>query len=157
MTFIVATRHGGWEIRESRTTPKGPRSRTLATFRELTEDVIEQARARASKPLGEEELRTGAMRVGAPVAGPPADRAASDLLGELAAGRKPRRALRGLIAASFDEEDVSHSDATGSVAEWVAATPKQRGEALLDLLLLTDRLPHPKRGRDLRFPRLESA
>lgn len=157
MTFIVATRRGGWEIRESRTTPGGPRSRTLATFRELTEDVLEHARSRASKPLDEEELRAGAMRAGAPVASPPADRVASDLLGELTAGRKPRRALRTLIASSLGEESIALSDTARSAAEWVAATPRQRGEALLDLLLLTDRLPPPKRGRTLRFPRLESA
>lgn len=91
------------------------------------------------------------------MAGPSADRVASDLLGELTAGRKPRRALRGLIAASLSEEDVVLSDAARSAAEWVVATPERRGEALLDLLLLTDRLPPSKRGRDLRFPRLESA
>ncbi len=156
MAFIVATRHDTWEIRESRATPEGPRSRTLATFRELTGDVLEHARSRTLKPLNEEKLRESAIRIGAPVASPPADRMASDLLGELAAGRKPRRALRGLVAASLGEEGMVLSDAARSAAEWVAATPVQRGEALLDLLLLTDRLPPPTRERISGFPRLES-
>ena len=41
MAFVVPSRRGSYEIRESQNTPKGPRSRTLVSFRELTEEVIE--------------------------------------------------------------------------------------------------------------------
>ena len=65
MAFVVRTKRGEFEIRESRSTPKGPRSRTLATFRELSDEVIEKARARAAKPPDAEELRDAARRAGA--------------------------------------------------------------------------------------------
>ncbi|HEX8959922.1 MAG TPA: hypothetical protein VF770_08880, partial [Solirubrobacterales bacterium] len=73
MAFIVPKKKGTWEIRESRSTPAGPRSTTLATFRELSDEVIEQARRRASKPLDAKELRQAALRAGAPLAEPAVD------------------------------------------------------------------------------------
>jgi len=50
MAFVVPTKKGSFEIRESRSTAAGPRSRTLASFKELTDETIEKARARAAKP-----------------------------------------------------------------------------------------------------------
>jgi hypothetical protein len=39
----------------------------------------------------------------------------------------------------------------------MAATPEERGRTLVDLLLLADALPSGgRRGKPLRFPRLES-
>ena len=94
MAFIVPTRKGTFEIRESRSTPAGPRSRTLATFKELTEETIEKAQVRAVKPPSADELREAALRGGAPVAPAPADRAAPDLLGRLAKGQSPNPMLK---------------------------------------------------------------
>ena len=51
---------GEFEIRESRSTPKGPRSRTLASFKELSDEVVAKARAKAAKALEAEELRNAA-------------------------------------------------------------------------------------------------
>src|SRR6476661_8258614 len=97
MTFIVPTKRGSFEIRESHSTPAGPRSRTLASFRELTDETIEKARARAAKPPSADELREAALRAGAPVAPPPVDHAARDLLGKLAKGQRPDPMLRRLL------------------------------------------------------------
>ena len=49
--YAIPRRNGSWELREAVATPSGPRSRTLASFRALTPEVIEHARARSTKPL----------------------------------------------------------------------------------------------------------
>lgn len=166
MAFIVSTRGGNFEIRESRSTPAGPRSRTLATFKELTEETIEKARGRAAVPPSAEDLRAAALRAGAPVAGAPADRAARELLGMLAKGLQPEPMLKRLLLDALIDEDRSErptdpaatvSDAARSVGEWVGASAKERGEALEDLLLLADALPLRRRPETIGFPPLKLA
>lgn len=164
MAFVVPVKRGAFEIRESRSTGKGPRSRTLATFRELDDSVIEQARARAAKAPSREELRRAARRAGAPVARPPAEQAARELIAELAKGSRLDPALRQILSELLERgyreaaDPSPASEAARSVAIWMAATPEQRGKALVDLLLLADALPsHGRRGKPLRFPRLDSS
>lgn len=150
MAFVVATKRGGFEIRESQNTPKGPRSRTLATFRELSDEVIEKARARSAKALSAEELQEAAARAGAPGAWAPVDRAARELIGELGKGRQLDPTLRRLLVDLLNGKE-------SPVSEWVAATLDERGKALVDLLLLADALPsNGRRNRHLDFPRLDS-
>lgn len=163
MAFIVPTRAGRYEIRESHGTPKGPRSQTLASFRELTDEVIEKAREKAARPPSAEELRRAARRVGAPVARPPAEQAARELIAELARGQKLdptlRQILIELLQRGYRESgDPSPSrEAARSIAMWMSATPEERGRTLVDLLLLADALPSGgRKGKPLRFPRLDS-
>lgn len=160
MAFIVPTKGGKFEIRESRSTPEGPRSRTLVSFDELTDEVIEKARTRSAKDLSPDELRSAARRVGAPVARAPADQAARELIAQLGKGREPEPRLRRLLSARLaagPAEATSPSDPSSAVAEWMVATPSERGKALRDLLLLADALPSGgRRGKPLRFPRLTS-
>ncbi len=160
MAFIVPTRRGKFELRESRSTAKGPRARTLATFGELSDEVIEKAQAKASKQLEPDLLRAAARRVGAPVAPSPADRAARELIAELGRGARPQPKLRRLLSSMLDEghRGAAPTDPGQGVAEWMAATPEERGRSLVDLLLLGDALPHRgRRGKRLEFPRLDSA
>lgn len=158
MAFVVPTRKGRFEVRESKSTPNGPRSRTLVSFRELTDELIEKARTNAEKPVGAEELRRAARRAGAPVAGAPIDRAARALISELGKGRKPDPALRHLLMGLLSSDRASDtgqplSDSGLSVAAWVGATPEQRGRALVDLLLLADAIPAGNRKKKpLLFP-----
>src|SRR4051795_4811602 len=98
MAFIVPTRPGRYEIRESHSTPKGPRSQTLASFRELTDEVIAKAREKATRPPSAEELRRAARRAGAPVARPPAEQAARELIAELARGRQLNSTLHQILS-----------------------------------------------------------
>jgi hypothetical protein len=163
MAFIVRTKKGVYEIRESRVTPQGPRSRSLASFKELTAETIEKAQARAAKPPTSEELREAALRAGAPVAGEPVDRAARDLLGRLAKGQRPDPMLKRLLLDALENEDRSDqptdpsavvSDAARSVSEWVGASARERGDALVDLLSLVDALPLRRRPETIGFPRL---
>ncbi|MGB7587825.1 MAG: hypothetical protein WBM00_03875 [Solirubrobacterales bacterium] len=159
MAFIVA-KSGRFEIRESRSTPNGPRSRTLANFTELTDEAIERAREKASKPFDVDRLRDAARRAGAPVAARPADRAARDLIGELARGREVDPKLRHLLidALAGWTGPTARPDTVRSAAEWVGVPLEQRGAALMDLLLLADALPSGgRKGKPLHFPRLDSA
>jgi hypothetical protein len=153
MAFVVPRKNGSWEIRETRATPAGPRSTTLATFRELNEGVIEHARARATERLDASDLRRAALRAGAPIEAPPADRAARQLLAELSIGHSPRRGLRRLLADAVDPRDAGLSDAARAAQEWVDATPRQRGDTLVDLLKLADALPQGRRPNRISFPR----
>jgi hypothetical protein len=160
MAFVVPTRRGRFEVRESKGTPEGPRSRTLVSFRELTDELIEKAQAKAEKPIGADELRSAARRAGAPVTGPPIDRAARELISELGKGRKLDPTLTHLLTNLLarerpDDKGQALGDSGLSVAAWVGATPEQRGRALVDLLLLADAIP--SRGHEkkpLRFPPL---
>ena len=159
MAFIVPNRRGKFEIRESRSTPDGPRSRTLATFDQLTDEVIGKAGEKASAPLDPEDLRAAARRAGATVAPAPADRAARDLIAELGRGEEIAPGLRTMLVDLLAKHEMSRSasDAPHSIAEWAAATPEKRGDALEDLLLLADALPHGGRvGQPLGFPPLNA-
>ncbi len=151
--FLVQRPQGRWELRESRLTAAGPRSRTLATFRELTSETVAHAQARASLPLDAAELRALCRRAGAPVAPEPADAAAVELLASLARGARPRGALTRVLSAELGTGEGPVSDSERSAARWVAAGAAERGDALRDLLLLADRLPAPARG-PLAFPPL---
>jgi hypothetical protein len=164
MAFVVATKPGRFEIRESAGTPKGPRSRTLVSFRELDDSVVERAQEKAEKAIDAAELQRAARRAGAPVARPTADRAARELIAELGKGRRPDPTLRHMLLALLrhDRSDGAapppESEAESGVAEWMAASLEERGKALVDLLLLADALPHGgRKGKPLRFPRLNSS
>jgi len=151
MAYVVARPQDRWEIRESRWTPRGPRSRTLASFTRLSSAVVDRARAAAAVPVAAERIWELARRAGAP-APPPADEAARTLLAELAAGRPPSPGLRRMLLQHLGAEPT-RDPLGGGVVEWLTATPRQRGDALRDLLGLADHLPPPKPG-PLRFPRL---
>ena len=161
MAFVVPTRPGRFEIRESHSTARGPRSKTLASFRELTDDVIETARTKATTPPSAEELRRAARRAGAPVARPPIEQAARELIAGLAKGNRVdptlRRILIDLLQHGYRDARGPEEEAERAVATWMAATPAERGHALVELLLLADALPSGRRkGKPLRFPRLDS-
>lgn len=155
MAFVVTRPNGTWEARESRRTPDGPRSRSLATFRELTPEVIEQVRERASAPVDTEDLRRRALRAGAPVAESEADKAAAILLREAYFNRRPRPALERLLADTFatpETRPVSHE--AERMKLWTGASPEERGKALVELLDLGDALPKGRRAAKSGFPRI---
>jgi hypothetical protein len=143
-------------VRESHATVAGPRSRTLATFRTLTSEIVERAIARSSKSLNPSDLRKAALRVGAPIASSAADRATGELLAELAATHRPRPVLRRLLLDALAPEHRKASDSARAAARWATTTPQERGETLRDLLLLADRLPPSRSPSSQRCPRLRS-
>lgn len=165
MAFIVATKRGRFEVRESHSTTEGPRSRTLASFTELSDEVIEKARQRAAKATSAEELREAAARVGAPIAGAPVDDSARETLRRVAIGERLDPMLHRLLLDALARENGAVqslgqpepvSDSARAAAQWIGASLAERGEALKDLLELTDALPLRIDRAEIGFPRLRS-
>ncbi|MGA9874248.1 MAG: hypothetical protein WBQ21_00375 [Solirubrobacteraceae bacterium] len=67
MAYVVARPRGRFEIRESLHTPKGPRSRTLAAFGVLSDEVLATAAQRAQRPFDREAVMRSGRRAGARV------------------------------------------------------------------------------------------
>src|SRR5215218_10102060 len=150
MAYVVATKPGRFEVRESASTASGPRSRTLASFRELTDEVVQKVRERADKPPTAEELTRSALKAGAPVRGPELDQAARATLRLMASGGRPDPMLRRLLLDALSDDDRS-------ATQWVGVGAEERGNALRELLDLADALPVRLRPHEIGFPRLKSA
>jgi hypothetical protein len=165
MAYVVTTKPGRFEVRESVSTPKGPRSRTLASFRELTAETVERVQAKSEKPPTAAELTRLALRAGAPVRGSELDEAASETLRRLAGGEQPDPKLRRLLIDALSEPEPSKqpsepknaiSDAARAAAQWVGVSSEDRANALRELLELADALPIRLRPHEIGFPRLHS-
>lgn len=165
MAYVVATKPGRFEVRESASTPEGPRSRTLASFRELTAETVEKVQARSEKPPTAAELTHLALRAGAPVRGSDLDEAASETLRRIASGEQPDPKLRRLLIDALSNESPSGqppepkglvSDAARAATQWIGVGAEDRANALGELLELTDALPVRLRPREIGFPRLRS-
>lgn len=153
MAYVVRRPRGRWEIRESFTTPDGPRARTLASFTTLTPTVIARAARAARTSLDPAALLHAARRVGVPLAPKPADALARSLLRTVAQGEEIRPGLRRLLRDRLTENEDATHPIDESIAEWIGASPEERAAALIDLLGLVDRLPAPRHA-PLRFPRM---
>lgn len=156
MAYVVKGKAQSWEIRESVSTDKGPRSRTLATFSELDDRTIERAQARAEAPFSDDGLRRAALRKGAPVPESRAIQAARTLLAEIARGERLPPGLADLLADRLGERPGRPLEAARAASEWLDAGDRRRAEALEDLLLLTDSLPATRRSPSLEFPRINT-
>src|SRR5436853_5260410 len=102
MAYVVRRRGGRFEIRESVLTPAGPRARSLAAFRILSDEVLERAVELAGKPIDRDHLVAAARRAGAPVQDTTANAAARSLVAELASGRAPAPGLRRLLIGELE-------------------------------------------------------
>jgi hypothetical protein len=149
MAFVTPGRNGTFEVRESRSTPEGPRSRTLASFRELDAETIDRVIDRAENPPSREELTRSALRAGATVSARPVDDAAKTLLRLMARGERPDPKLLHLLRGALSAEGPS-------AAEWIGTSLTERGDALKDLLLLVDAVPLRPRSKKIGFPRIDS-
>lgn len=165
MAFVVPTKRGRFEVRESHSTPEGPRSRTLVSFRELDDDAVDRALARATKPFDPAKLRRAALRVGAPVAPTAVDRAASEAVRLLAKGNRPDPVLRRLLLDALQNENRRDgpedpnalvSANARAASEWIGVDAGERGRVLGDLLGLADALPIRRRPPQIGFPHLRS-
>lgn len=157
MAYVVSGSSGSWEIRESRITPKGPRSITLATFHTLTTKTVERARKRSKRKITESELVNAALRAGASVTTSPANDSARALLSVINSGHEPSPIYKRLLRYSLGSSEPALSDNVRSIGEWSSASLKRRGEALHDLLLLADSIPAAERPRKFLFPRIVSS
>lgn len=165
MAYLVRRTRGGLEqieIREAVTTPAGPRSRTLASFRgALTPEVLEAAAGRASRPFRPERLLARARALGIPVSRRREDRPARELLAALRRGAAIDPVLVGLLKEALEGvPETPPPPALAEVAEWVGASDAERGQALRDLLRLSGRIRAsrtlPRERRRASFPRFRS-
>lgn len=67
MAYVVARRAGRFEIRESEHTAKGPRARTLVSFKVLSETVLSAAASKARRAFDVQSVLASGRRAGAPV------------------------------------------------------------------------------------------
>lgn len=154
MAYVVKRPSDRFEIRESESTPRGPRARTLASFRELSDDVLDRAAARARRRLDRARLRARAVALGAAVAPPEAATAAHRLLRAVGRGDRPPPGVGRLLARALAHEPGHMpADHLEAMLPWLAADDAERSRSLVDLLDLADALPVRPRGA-LRFPRL---
>lgn len=155
MAFV--TRRGDrFEIRESSHTAHGPRAKTLATFRELTDPVLDKAASRATRPFDRDAVRRRAVEAGAPVGPGVAFESARLLAGELARGRRLPPALAAHLVEALEPSPRATLDSLDDVAGWIGEPPERRGRALWQLLELADALPKKRRRGRIEFPRVTS-
>src|SRR5258706_14812712 len=115
MEYVVKRPGGRWEIRESVSTDRGPRARTLGSFRRFTPAVLKRAVAAATRPTSSEAILEAATRAGAVSSA--ADAASQALLAEVAAGRPPSPGLRRLVLTMLSEPPA-HDPPGAEAAEW---------------------------------------
>lgn len=151
------------EIRECRSTERGPRQFTLARFREvLTPEVIEEAAARAQRPFDARKLIAIARSRGIAIASERRHAAARQLLGELRAGRGLEPSLVALLKQALGAiEERPLPDHLADAADWVGRSETSRGKALRGLLraasrVVRSRAPRREASDALRFPRFSS-
>lgn len=156
MAYVVRRPGDRFELRESRWTQDGPRSRTLVTFRELSTEAIELALARSHGVITKADLVAVARRAGAPVARSRADEAGARLIAALGDGEildsGIERLIRDRLGQAPSSRDKAVSDAERAAATWLGRSLEERGEALRDLLSMGDRLPVREQRDKPRFP-----
>ena len=162
MAYLVRRSRTRFEIRESHSTPKGPRSRVLTSFLEaLTRDVLDRAAARAGRPFDAARLVRRARALGIPVLERSREPEARALLSRL----RRRDPLDPVLAASLRRAlarlpEAPVPESLEEVSEWVGASAAVRGAALRELLDLYGRIARsrpPRRRREReRFPRFTS-
>jgi hypothetical protein len=97
-----------------------------------------------------------ALALGAPHAARTTARLGWRLLQELESGHEVPPVLAGVLAARLGAVRGTIPDTVAPLSDWFGATPQERGDALRDLLRLTDRIPVRPRRRGKRFPRIAS-
>ncbi len=171
MAYLVERKAGQIEIRESRMTERGPRSRQLARFRDvLTPAVLAEAAARATRPFDADALAGKARALGLRVESYAPEHEARALLARLhrddpidpVIARILREALDASCRGANKElGEVEVPEHLAEVAEWIGAPAAKRGEALRQLLDTFGRIaesrPVRRRRPEGRFPRFSSS
>ena len=151
MAYLVRRPGGSVQIRECVRTERGPRSRTLASFRgALNDHALDQAARKAVRSLDREDLIAKAQNIGAGWT-PSTSVAARQLVKRLRRGRTLDPLLVGLLKESLsDMLETQLADDLGEAADWVGTSDEERGTALRGLLRLSDAIV---RSRDVLSPR----
>ena len=163
MAYLVRRSGDSVEIRESRSTPRGPRSRQLTRFSgALTPGAVARASAAATRPFDPEALVRRARVLGIPVDGHSQETEARALLARLRRGDPIDPVMAGLLARAIDALSIDPiPEHLSEVGEWIGATTAERGAVLRDLLDTFGRIeqsrPSRRRRPRSRFPHFSSA
>ena len=138
----IREQSGRYEIRECRTTARGPRQVTLAHFRGvLTPEVLDEAQARAQRPFERRVLRARARAKGIPVSSRRRGETARRLLAELGLGRPLDPVLVGLLRSALGAmESQPLPEHLADAADWLGRSEAERGKALRGLLRTASRV-----------------
>lgn len=159
MAYLYVRRTGRVEVREAHSTPRGPRSRTLASFRgPLSDEILDRAESASTGRFDRDALRARAAELGVRVAPAVADPRA--LIARLRRGARIDPVLATVLRGQLESAAAAPvSDDLADVIEWIGASDAERGRALRDVLRLYDTIA---RSRDavrepaaVRFPRFE--
>ena len=162
MAYLYQRKGGRAEIREAHTTERGPRSRTLVSFRgPLRPEHLDRAEAAAQRPFDRGALERRARELGIAVEEPRADRAARELIARLRRGAALDTRLAALLRERLAALPAdSLPDDLADAAEWIGASDVERGSALRDVLRLYGAIAQsrePVRAAPApRFPRFAS-
>jgi hypothetical protein len=162
MAFLVQRGADRIEIRESVSTPRGPRSRLLASFSEpLTPDVLERAAARATRPFDRQALIRRARAAGIEIFERSRESEMRACLARLRRGDPVDPVLAAVLREALtDEPDEPVPEELAEVSAWVGASSAARGAALRELLDLYGQVASsraaPRQRRRPRFPRFSS-
>jgi uncharacterized membrane protein YccC len=156
MAYVVRRADGRFEVRESVHTAHGPRSRTLATFRQLDDAVLAHAEERASRPFDRDIVIARAAARGAEYVAPDALALAGRLMRAIAGGGQIPPMIAQALRHQLGSDDAPLPDSIPPLLDWLGTSASDRGAALRDLLRMTDRLPPPRYRRRRRFPRIQS-
>jgi hypothetical protein len=138
-------------------TSSGPRARTLATFRVLTDRVLADAAARAARSFDADKIRTRAAALRVPRYSHEAAATARTLLGQLRTGEQLPPVLVSELRRMLPRGRTRVPDGLESAVEWIGVDDATRGRALRDLVDVASRIPARGRPRRLSFPRLSSS
>ena len=151
-----------YEIRECVGTEKGPRQRTLASFRRvLTPEVLDRAEAVAVRPFEREEVLARARALGLPTSRRRRFPEARALLARLQRGARLDPTLVTLLRRSLDPLEAAPLPAhLEDAAAWIGQPEHERGRALRGLVRAADRIVGSRGPLRLRptesFPRFRS-
>lgn len=161
MAYLVLRKGGRVEVREAHNTAKGPRSRTLASFKgPLTSRDLDRAEAAATRPLDRGRLVARAKQLGIPIEASSAGAAARRLLSRLRKADQLDPVIVTLLRAQLAEHPAATlPDELDDVVEWLGASDHERGRALRDVLRLYDTIARSRdpvrEAAQERYPRFE--
>ena len=155
MAYVVARPRGRFEIRESVHTPKGSRARSLASFTELSDEVLGKAGKRASRPFDADAVRASAARAGVPTR---RHRAAEIRQPEIRQPEVRQAEMQKPEMQKFVESSRRMAAALETRPGGAGSSPsRDPGDALIDLLDLVSQVSAfgpARRPEPLRFPPL---
>jgi len=151
-----------YEIRECLMTPRGPRQLSLVSFRGvLTPELLDEAEAKARKPLERADLVARARRMEIPVSRRRRYPEARGLLAALQRGADLEPTLVQLLKTALERRDSrAVPPHLADAAEWIGQSERERGAALRGLLRTADRIlrsrPPLRTPRKKIFPHFSS-